>query len=295
MSGLALGRARVLVVAALITVLFACTCPSVVDAYSRVLRKGMTGEDVVLLQDGLASLGIYTGECDGVFGDGTLRAVEDFQRAQGLRADGVVGASTWERLEAELGKERGRTYSVTQGDSLWAIARQFGVEVEDIVRVNDIRDPSSIAVGQELRIPGAGNVPSRGGRGPIEVLHWDDVKSLFRSYATVVDVRTGLSFRVRRRGGHLHADAEPATSKDTAVMKKVYGGRWSWDRRPVVVEVAGRRVAASMNGMPHGGEAVRDNGFPGHFCIHFSGSKLHSSGEADPEHQACVREAAASE
>jgi LysM repeat protein len=253
----------------------------------------MTGEDVVLLQEGLAALGIYSGECDGVFGEVTQRAVEDFQREQGLQVDGVVGASTWDRFEAKLGEGRVRTYRVTQGDSLWAIAERFGVDVQDLVRTNDIRDPSRIAVGQELRIPNVEDSPSRGGRGPVEILHWDEVKGVFRSDATVIDVRTGLAFRVRRRGGHLHADAEPASAEDTAIMKRAFGGRWSWDRRPIVVEVAGRRIAASMNGMPHGGETVGDNGFPGHFCIHFLGSKLHGSGKEDPAHQACVRQAAA--
>ncbi|MBC7083989.1 MAG: peptidoglycan-binding protein [Firmicutes bacterium] len=294
MRVLTLGHTRVLVVAALVAAVLACTCPGMADASSRALKKGMRGDDVVRLQQGLANLGFYSGECDGLFGDRTLQAVEAFQRQHGLRVDGVVGASTWERLEAELRKGRTKTYVVSPGDSLWAIARKFGVGVQDIVRANDIRDASSIRAGQELRIPGAGDIPSRGGRSPVEVLHWDKVKSLFRSYATVVDVRTGLSFRVRRRGGHFHADAEPVSAEDTAIMKRIYGGRWSWERRPIVVEVAGRRIAASMNGMPHGGESVRGNDFPGHFCIHFAGSRLHGSGEMDREHQACVREAAAS-
>lgn len=295
MKRVMLGHARTLVGVALIVAVFLCTGPAAAGASSRVLKQGMRGDDVLRLQQVLAGLGFYRGECDGVFGDRTLHAVKAFQREHGLDADGVVGQSTWNRLEAEFEKARVKTYVVRPGDSLWVIAGKFDVSVEDIVRANDIQDPSSVRVGQELRIPGAGSVPSRGGRASVEALHWDGVKSIFRSYATVVDVRTGLAFRVKRRGGHLHADAEPVSADDTAIMKRIYGGRWSWARRPIVVEVAGRRIAASMNGMPHGAESLRGNGFPGHFCIHFLGSRLHSSGKVDPDHQACVREAAASE
>ena len=295
-----LGRALAVAALAALAGLIVCApctlaAEAAAGAPSGLLRAGMRGDDVAWLQQGLANLGFYTGEVDGLFGDRTIRAVKAFQRECGLPADGMVGTLTRERLEAELRKARAKTYVVAPGDSLWSIARKFGVSVQDIVRANSISDPSLVKPGQELQIPGSAQVPSRGGRGPVELLQWDKVNSLFRSYATVVDVRTGLSFRVKRRGGHFHADVEPVTSEDTAVMKRAFGGAWSWDRRPIVVELSGRRIAASMNGMPHGGETIRGNGFPGHFCIHFAGSRLHNSGKVDRAHQACVQEAAASD
>ena len=36
-------------------------------------------------------------------------------------------------------------------------------------------------------------------------------------------------------------------------MKSIYGGDWSWERRPVIITVNGRKLAASMAGMPHAG------------------------------------------
>lgn len=38
------------------------------------------------------------GTVDGIFGDGTEEAVEDFQRASGLSVDGIVGKNTWSAL-----------------------------------------------------------------------------------------------------------------------------------------------------------------------------------------------------
>ena len=108
---------------------------------------------------------------------------------------------------------------------------------------------------------------------------------------TVTDVRTGLSFRARRFGGWYHADVEPITASDTAIMKRVAGGTWSWDRRPIWVTYSGKTVAASMHCMPHMANPTRSNNFDGHFCIHLKGSKVHENSKECPRHQACVTEA----
>lgn len=43
-------------------------------------------------------------------------------------------------------------YTVRQGDSLWSIARQFGVDVDTLIRVNELADPSLLQPGQTLLI-----------------------------------------------------------------------------------------------------------------------------------------------
>lgn len=62
-----------------------------------VLRPGARGESVVALQERLAAAG-YKVQADGHYGDETRRAVTEFQKASGLKADGIVGAKTWEAL-----------------------------------------------------------------------------------------------------------------------------------------------------------------------------------------------------
>ncbi len=126
-----------------------------------------------------------------------------------------------------------------------------------------------------------------------EPVSWREALSLFpkKSVAQVVDLQTGKRFSVRRYGGSYHADVEPVTALDAAVLLEIYGG-WSWRRRPVLVLIDGRRIAASMNGMPHGGQDIMKNDFPGHFCIHFEGSTTHGSRLYDVAHQAMVDKAA---
>ncbi|MFZ5597588.1 MAG: hypothetical protein ACOY31_11320 [Bacillota bacterium] len=128
-----------------------------------------------------------------------------------------------------------------------------------------------------------------------EYADWQEVRKAFPMYgkAVVVDFDTGLRFNVQRRGGTKHADVQPLTAADTEVMKKIYGGGWSWNRRAVVLLLDdGRKIAGSMNGMPHGSGLIKGNNFPGHFCIHFRGSKLHSSGREDLMHRVMVCKAA---
>ena len=45
------------------------------------------------------------------------------------------------------------TYTVKSGDTLWDIANLFGVTLDDIVRANNIADPSALAEGQVLTVP----------------------------------------------------------------------------------------------------------------------------------------------
>ncbi|HEY8425577.1 MAG TPA: hypothetical protein VIK73_06145 [Limnochordales bacterium] len=127
-----------------------------------------------------------------------------------------------------------------------------------------------------------------------ELVPWTSVDPLFSwdSVAVLEDLRTGVRLTVRRYGGYLHADVEPATRHDMAVLRALYAGEWSWRRRPVVAVIAGRRIAASINGMPHGGGVVEDNDFPGHFCLHFLESQVHASRRVDPSHQLMVWQAA---
>ena len=63
-----------------------------------VLRQGATGGEVKEVQRRLKLWGYYNGSVDGQFGAGTKKAVIAFQKKNGLKADGVVGASTYKAL-----------------------------------------------------------------------------------------------------------------------------------------------------------------------------------------------------
>lgn len=85
----------------LVSMLLAFTfiLPAVVaNAENVVLKQGATGDGVLLLQKKLLDLGYYQGNLDGVFGQGTYKAVTGFQSDNSLAADGIAGQATLQAL-----------------------------------------------------------------------------------------------------------------------------------------------------------------------------------------------------
>ncbi|WCR28703.1 hypothetical protein L3476_08235 [Paenibacillus thiaminolyticus] len=119
---------------------------------------------------------------------------------------------------------------------------------------------------------------------------WNEVKQLVprKSTFSIIDLEKGLSFRVQRRAGSRHADVQPLTKEDTKIMKQIYDNQWSWKRKAILVVTDKHKIAASMNGMPHGGDGIPGNGFSGHFCVHFLDSSTHRSANPDLFHQLMV-------
>ena len=66
------------------------------------LQRGFTGSEAVrVVQRRLKELGYYKGSADGDFGPATEAAVKEFQRANGLTADGKVGKKTLEKMNGK--------------------------------------------------------------------------------------------------------------------------------------------------------------------------------------------------
>ncbi|MCL2573498.1 MAG: hypothetical protein FWE34_02975 [Defluviitaleaceae bacterium] len=131
--------------------------------------------------------------------------------------------------------------------------------------------------------------------------------------AVVRDIGTGHTFNIRRTFGTNHADIEPLTKEDAAIMNEIWGGH-SWARRPVVVYVGNYVFAGSLTNFPHAGvdgepalavvnsrsggygrglnfDAVKGNGVDGHMCLHFAGSLIHGSNRSNLDHQNAVGQA----
>ena len=64
-----------------------------------VIRRGSMGASVKELQLKLKALRFLEGEADGIFGALTQSSVVNFQNANGLVADGIVGPMTWAALD----------------------------------------------------------------------------------------------------------------------------------------------------------------------------------------------------
>lgn len=67
-------------------------------AQSQGVSWGNRGDEVTRVQDRLSQWGYYTGSLDGYYGYETYRAVQDFQRNNGIDPDGIVGDTTLDAM-----------------------------------------------------------------------------------------------------------------------------------------------------------------------------------------------------
>jgi len=112
----------------------------------------------------------------------------------------------------------------------------------------------------------------------IELIDWSTARDIVPTGVDlrVVDVRTGISFRLRGFSKSGHIDVEPPTADDTNAILRSRNGVWAWAPRPVWVTVGERTFAAALNGMPHDVSTISGNGMNGHLCLHFNNTVTNS-------------------
>ena len=282
------------------------------------LRKGATGSAVKDLQTKLKKLGFYNASIDGDYGDTTVAAVKAFQKKYNLTADGVAGSETLKKLDTAYKNADSNTStdddSLRKGATGTAVKTlqtnlkklgfytayvdgSFGATTESAVKAFQKKyglTADGVAGSATLKKIESAVASASSGKITTERLDWfNGGKYVIPNGAVfqIKDVSTGLIFSVRRQSGGSHMDAEPLTAEDTAILKKINGGTFSWRRRAVLVKYNGHVYAASIYSEPHGTNTILDNNFDGQFCLHFYGSKTHGTDRVDADHQKCVEQA----
>ena len=282
------------------------------------LRKGATGSAVKDLQTKLKKLGFYNASIDGDYGDTTVAAVKAFQKKYNLTADGVAGSETLKKLDSAYKNADSNTStdddSLRKGATGTAVKTlqtnlkklgfytayvdgSFGATTESAVKAFQKKyglTADGVAGSATLKKIESAVASASSGKITTERLEWfNGGKNVIPNGAVfqIKDVSTGLIFSARRQSGGNHMDAEPLTAEDTAILKKINGGTFSWRRRAVLVKYNGHVYAASIYSEPHGTNTILDNNFDGQFCLHFYGSKTHGTDRVDADHQKCVEQA----
>ena len=282
------------------------------------LRKGATGSAVKDLQTKLKKLGFYNASIDGDYGDTTVAAVKAFQKKYNLTADGVAGSETLKKLDSAYKNADSNTStdddSLRKGATGTAVKTlqtnlkklgfytayvdgSFGATTESAVKAFQKKyglTADGVAGSATLKKIESVVASASSGKITTESLDWfNGGKYVIPNGAVfqIKDVSTGLIFSARRQSGGNHMDAEPLTAEDTAILKKINGGTFSWRRRAVLVKYNGHVYAASIYSEPHGTNTILDNNFDGQFCLHFYGSKTHGTDRVDADHQKCVEQA----
>lgn len=145
---------------------------------------------------------------------------------------------------------------------------------------------------------GSSDAPKSGGssswKSKVVKLNWfKDGQNVLKkgAYGYIYDIDTGVELKIKRMGGHYHADVEPATAADTAKLLRVAGGKFSWGSHAVILKAGGKYVASAINTLPHGDQTIHNNGYDGQFCLHMTGSWTHASSKENSAHQASINRA----
>lgn len=331
-----------------------CDVRLVVDSCDNVYKKGMTHQDIEVLQHALYNAGYYDGsEYTNYFGPKTEEAVIQFQKTNELKADGIVAKETLYKMKmlGLIKEKKDISLSSVSNTNIYKLGTThpdvkliqqildcegvyhsdeyttyFGPQTEEAVKRFQKKygqTPDGVVGFNTLeKLKALGYVTYRTSSGKVvqygEYLDWfSQVRNkIIREgkVLTIQDFYTGLKFRVKVTYGTNHADVEALTYNDTSIMKKIWGG-FDWERRPVLVYVDNRVIAASLSNMPHAGvdrypanrwlsrrsagygqgynlDKVKDNGMDGVIDLHFKGSLRHKDNRQDPDHQRCIKIAA---
>ena len=223
------------------------------------LKKGDVSSAVRDMQARLIEMGYLSGSADGKFGVQTYRALLAFQKQNGLDADGIAGSKTLTLLNS---------------------ANAVGA-------VGTAGPAATPAPGA-----GAGSTVKISADKVIYTNWYTSVRALAKKYpyATVYDFTTGLSWQVHMFSLGAHADSEPLTAADTAIMEKAFGGN-TWTPKAVwVIFGDGSVYMASTHSYPHEVQHITDNNFPGHLCIHFprTAAQVAAIGPYATKHQSTI-------
>lgn len=91
----------------------------------KLLKLGVSGDDVYMLQIKLKEYGFYDGAIDEVFGIKTLEAVQAFQVAMGLEADGIAGGQTLLALHEYKAKSSRGNLIRNKGNDISVFAQNY--------------------------------------------------------------------------------------------------------------------------------------------------------------------------
>lgn len=184
----------------------------------RILLKGSTGYDVTQLQSTLKILWYNPGAINGVFVEQTESAVIKFQQGNGLVADGIVGAITWENLQKQISYYG--VYVVQAGDTFYKIAQAHNIPLSDLIAINSGIDPYNLLIGRVIQLIGITN-PKDGAALPYADVNitWTKVPYATGYRVVVTDLDNPLTYLADYQVT-LSADTLSYTYKPVTLIKR---------------------------------------------------------------------------
>jgi membrane-bound lytic murein transglycosylase D len=124
------------------------------DTLSSIARRYGISSDDLREANNLRGSTIHKGQQLRVPGQGT-------EPAPAQAREDIVAQLPEQQRSTSPAKASPRIHTVKSGQSLWSVARQYGVSVPDLAAANDLSPSSQLTVGKRLEIPGRGTSSAR--------------------------------------------------------------------------------------------------------------------------------------
>ena len=76
-------------------------------------------------------------------------AFNDIEDAHAVPA---IGDWEWVERKAKSAPENFDLYTVREGESLWVIAQMFGIRLNSLLKLNDMKKDAEVEEGQQIRL-----------------------------------------------------------------------------------------------------------------------------------------------
>ena len=238
---------------------------NVSNGSASLLRAGMNNSQVRTLQTQLKKAGYFNGPTTGYFGPLTESAVKNFQRANRLTVDGIVGNNTYALLSGKASSPSSTSVSRdTRGTALsWNEANKvFGIN--SIATITDVDTKITFQV---KRTYGTNHADVE----PLTQEDSDIIRSIWGGWSWE---RRAIIVTVNGQNIAASMTAMPHAGVENAPANAMVSNR-----------SGGYGYGINL-------DAVKGNGISGHMDIHFLNSRTHGSNSIDSQHQRMIRKAA---
>ncbi|MDR2072337.1 MAG: M23 family metallopeptidase [Spirochaetaceae bacterium] len=120
-------------------------------------------------------------------------------------------------------------YVIQRGDTIYSIARSYGVKVQDLLALNNINDPRTIRVGSRIRIPSTGTASPSPAYGEYRVEKNDTLYGIARRYnikvEDLLDMNRFSPDYVLKAGETIRIPASGGRASETIASGSPSGGR----------------------------------------------------------------------
>lgn len=155
------------------------------------------------------------------------------------------GSSTALDSPMKLGgvSDSGATHTVAPGDTIYNISQRYGVNVSDLMQMNAITDPTTLRLGQVLRLPRATRAPVTTASSAVKI-HRLEAQAPIETSTVIAPAETSSSEPVIKAAEEKTPEAKPAaqeakTPAKTEAPAVIPGTRFLWPARgPILSDYA---------------------------------------------------------